>query len=369
MSGTSADGIDATVLNTDGSRFQTLGFHKVCDYRYETRKAILSAMTDPLKHMRNVATRSNLDRLIAEEHARAVMELLELGDFTPKLIGFHGQTIYHNPKNHDGHPLGRDTIQLGDAALLAKLTNIPVVHDVRRADMIAGGQGAPLAPVFHAAMFRQLNMPLPAVLVNIGGIANLTWFDDEAAIIGFDTGPGNALMDDYMRRYCDADFDRDGHLASIGIANRCLVESWLSNPFFDADWPKSLDRHAFHHCLDDRRLLESSVSGAMASLALFTVQSISNAIDRLPEVPKTIFIAGGGRKNNCLMSMFRRRFGPALHDGNFADGNPMFSSCTLEAELMAFLAARHQAGLPTSFPETTGCCRPVCGGELVEPIR
>ena len=164
--------------------------------------------------------------------------------------------------------------------------------------MAAGGQGAPLAPVFHAAMLARLAVDLPAVLVNIGGVANLTWvanltgvtnqtgLEGGTGVIGFDTGPGNALMDDYMRLYCDADFDKDGALAASGIADATLVDTWLDEPYFTAGWPKSLDRQAFRHCLDDARLLAKVPADAMASLALFTANSIAAAIDQLPAPPQ-----------------------------------------------------------------------------------
>jgi anhydro-N-acetylmuramic acid kinase len=325
-------------------------------------------------HMRDDTARQHLDRLIAEDHANAVLQLIASRNLSPTLIGFHGQTIYHNPTGDDGHPLGRTTIQLGDAALLAAKTGLPVVHDVRRADMAAGGQGAPLAPVFHAAMLARLAVDLPAVLVNIGGVANLTWvknqtgMEDGAGLIGFDTGPGNALMDDYMRLYCDADFDKDGALAASGIADATLVDAWLEEPYFIADWPKSLDRQAFRHCLDDARLLAKAPADAMASLALFTANSIAGAIDQLPAPPQTILIAGGGRRNLCLQAHLQNWFGSAMQDGAVAGDRPLFSPDMLEAELMAFLAARHIAGLPTSFPATTGCHEPVCGGVLTRPI-
>ena len=367
MSGTSADGIDAAALDTDGNRFQALASHNVYDYRLETREAIWAAVADPHGLMSSESARCALERLIAEDHANAVLTLVDEGDFSPTLIGFHGQTIYHNPTNNTEHALGRDTIQLGDAALLAQLTNLPVVHDIRRADMAAGGQGAPLAPVFHAAMLARLAVDLPAVLVNIGGVANLTWFDGKNDLIGFDTGPGNALMDDYMRRYCHADFDANGTLASSGVADKTLVDDWLMMPFFAADWPKSLDRQAFHQCLDDPRLFALPAGDAMASLALLTAESIAAAIDLLPLAPRSILIAGGGTQNLCLLSMLRKRFGPVLLDDDFGVDQRKFLPDMLEAQLMAFLAARHQAGLPTSFPTTTGCHHPVCGGVLVKP--
>jgi anhydro-N-acetylmuramic acid kinase len=374
MSGTSADGIDATVLQTDSQTFQTTGSSGSFDYRPETRAGIWTAVDNAYDHMHDDAARRHLDRLIAEDHANAVLQLIDSSNLSPTLIGFHGQTIYHNPTGDDGHPLGRTTIQLGDAALLAAKTGLPVVHDVRRADMAAGGQGAPLAPVFHAAMLARLALDLPAVLVNIGGVANLTWvanltgMEDGAGVIGFDTGPGNALMDDYMRLYCDADFDKDGALAASGIADAKLVDAWLDRDYFTAGWPKSLDRQAFRHCLDDARLLAKVPADAMASLALFTANSIAAAIDQLPAAPQTILIAGGGRRNLCLISHLQNRFGNAVQDGNVAGDRPLFSPDMLEAELMAFLAARHISGLPTSFPATTGCHQPVCGGVLALPV-
>jgi anhydro-N-acetylmuramic acid kinase len=240
--------------------------------------------------------------------------------------------------------------------------------------MAAGGQGAPLAPVFHAAMLARLAVDLPAVLVNIGGVANLTWVknqtgvEDGAGLIGFDTGPGNALMDDYMRLYCDADFDKDGALAASGMADATLVDAWFDAPYFTAEWPKSLDRQAFRHCLDDARLLAKAPADAMASLALLTAKSIAAAIDQVPAPPQTILIAGGGRRNLCLLAHLQNRFGGAVKDGHVAGDSPLFSPDMLEAELMAFLAARHIAGLPTSFPATTGCHQPVCGGVLARPV-
>ena len=171
-----------------------------------------------------------------------------------------------------------------------------------------------------------------------------------------------------MRLYCDADFDKDGALAARGIADATLVDVWLDEPYFTADWPKSLDRQAFQHCLDDARLLAKAPADAMASLALFTANSIAAAIDQLPAPPRTILIAGGGRRNLCLKAHLQNRFGGAVKDGNVVGDSSLFSPDMLEAELMAFLAARHISGLPTSFPATTGCHQPVCGGVLVRPV-
>jgi len=362
MSGTSVDGIDAAILRSDGYRFDRIGHDGVFDYRAETKSRIWAAVNDPIAHMQDQAACSLLDQMIAEDHAAAVTALLGRSGIRPDLIGFHGQTIYHNPEGSRDGSCGYRTIQLGDAALLARLSGIDVVHDVRRADMIAGGEGAPLAPVYHKAIFDQLGYPLPVVLVNIGGVANLTYYAGGNRLIGFDTGPGNALLDDYMRQSTGQSFDQDGALAARGVADRDLVAVWMSDAFFAKPWPKSLDRQAFHGCLDAVALCTKSPADAMASLTLFTAQSIATAIASLPEVPKKVMLAGGGRHNRCLYNMLRHQIGSALAAPEHHDdaGSPDM----LEAELMAFLAIRFAAGLPTSFPATTGCNRPVRGGRL-----
>lgn len=364
MSGTSADGIDAALLESDGRQFRRLGFEGVFPYRFETKTRIWQAMADPIGHVKDRLAHQQLGRLIAEDHATAVRALLTKSGLRPNLIGFHGQTIYHNPAGiaSGATTLDHATIQLGDAALLAKLTGIDVVYDVRRADIAAGGQGAPLAPVYHKAVFDSLGTDLPAVLVNIGGVANITFYGGSDELIGFDTGPGNALLDDYMRRYCEADYDEDGALAASGTADEQLVDMWMKDVFFSRAWPKSLDRQAFHACLEAPQLETMSAADAMASLTLFTGRSIAIAIEQLPTAPRRIMLAGGGRNNRCLFELLKRLVGSALLAPPDDNG---FSGDMLEAELMGFLAARHFAGLPTSFPNTTGCTRPVCGGRLV----
>jgi anhydro-N-acetylmuramic acid kinase len=366
MSGTSVDGIDAAVLETDGTRFVRTGVAGFYPYQPATCDAIWRAVGDPMAHMEDARSRQNLDRMIASDHAAAVDALRAKTATTIDLIGFHGQTIFHDPTRTDGagrpHPFA--TIQLGDAAHLANLTGIDVVFDVRRADIEAGGQGAPLAPVYHRALFAALKTPLPAVLVNIGGVANITAFAGGDDLIGFDSGPGNALLDDYMRRHCGAACDKDGALASRGVVDQPLVDAWMAAPFFTRAWPKSLDRRAFHACLDAPALRALSPADAMASLTDFTARSIAHAVAQLPVTPRHIMLAGGGRHNDCLVAMLQNYLGPALAlDHGYGEIMPDM----IEAELMAYLAARHCAGLATSFPATTGCHMPVSGGRLVKP--
>jgi anhydro-N-acetylmuramic acid kinase len=248
--------------------------------------------------------------------------------------------------------------------------------------MAAGGQGAPLAPVYHAALIAAIDAPCPAVIINIGGVANLTYIgtgthiDADAHldaggftnIIGFDTGPGNGLMDDYMRAHFGQPFDNDGRIAAQGRSDKDFVARVMRHDFFARSWPKSLDRHAFTHIVADAGLHDLSPHDAMASLAALTVAGITHAVTSLPEDVRQIFIAGGGRRNQTLMQQLRAVFGDRLVGDRLAiDDRAPFDADMLEAELMAYLAARHRAGLPTSFPATTGCAMPVCGGRLAQP--
>ncbi len=362
MSGTSADGIDAAVLITDGVRVTRTASCGHFDYRHDTREAIRACRADPAMFLADAAVRTNLDTAIAVDHAAAVKALCRQFGDRVDLIGFHGQTVYHSACADTANPLGRQTIQLGDANYLAKASSINVVHNVRQADMDAGGEGAPLAPIYHAAVCGAMHTDLPAVLVNIGGVANLTFVsaDDPNGLIGFDTGPGNALIDDFMMSRLNAACDLDGALAATGTVNYALLSSWMTHPYFTQKWPKSLDRQEFSHLLSDPDFVRLPIADAAATLTCFTTQTIVHAIDKLPMPPRSVFVAGGGRRNNTMMC----DLSSCLSMTVVTQKTEAFDADMLEAELMAFLAARFHYGLPTSFPHTTGCCRPISGGQL-----
>jgi anhydro-N-acetylmuramic acid kinase len=379
MSGTSADGIDAAILHSDGTRFARTDIAGSYAYDAALRARIFDAMHDPVAFMTDSTACRALSHAITDAHSAAVLDIIKRlpgkADM-PRLISFHGQTIFHEPDANTSSPLGRCTIQLGSGQRLADATNMDVVYDVRQADMAAGGQGAPLAPVYHAALIAAIDAPCPAAIINIGGVANLTYIgtgtyiDDGTQadiigfdIIGFDTGPGNGLMDDYMRANFDQPFDNDGRIAAQGRCDKDFVARVMRHDFFARSWPKSLDRHAFTHIVADAGLHDLSPHDAMASLAALTVAGINHAVGSLPEDVRQIFIAGGGRRNQTLMQQLRAVFGDRL----IVDDRVPFDADMLEAELMAYLAARHRAGLPTSFPATTGCEMPVCGGRLAQP--
>jgi len=348
MSGTSLDGVDAAWLDTDGTAVSAIGPSLTLAYDPGLRSD-LRAILDLAP-----ALAADDDRLVCvvkrltEYHVRAVEAIGRHAD----LIGFHGQTILHQPQR-------RRTWQVGDAALLASRTGLPVAFDFRSADVAAGGQGAPLAPLYHAALAQHL--PKPLVVLNIGGVANVTWIGGDGSLIAFDTGPGNGPLDDWIFRHTGQAFDRDGLLARSGQADQSVLQRLLSHPYFDLPAPKSLDRLDFAPALSIGGLAGLSAADGAATLAAFTVASIARAA--LPERPKRWLVAGGGRHNDALMGGLRTRLAvpvdPVEAVGWNGDG--------LEAQCFGFLAARVTAGLPLSVPGTTGVPHPLTGGRIVMP--
>lgn len=355
MSGTSLDAVDAALIETDGARVvRPLGFVSV-PYGTSDRATIRAAFgsTD-----RRTPEAGAAERLSTALHAAAVEALLAktgaaAGDID--LVGYHGQTVYHAPK--DGV-----TIQLGDGAMLARDTGIDVVDDFRSADVAAGGEGAPLAPLYHAARARAAGLPSPVAILNIGGVANVTWIGDgDADIVAFDTGPGNALLDDWTKRRTGAAYDRDGALAASGRADPATVRAWLAHPYFDRRPPKSLDRDQWDiAALGPLSLGLNDMNDAdgAATLMQFTVEAIAAALAHLPAPPERWYVCGGGRHNAALMRALAGRLPIASVDDLGWDGD------ATEAECFAYLAVRSRLGLPISLPGTTGVANPMTGGIL-----
>ena len=340
MSGTSMDGVDAALLETDGEdAVRPLGFVSL-PYRETEQAAIRAALGagdgEKVRIARTVVT---------EAHIRAVFRLLEkTGARRVTAIGFHGHTLDHRPQD-------RFTLQVGDAARLARETGIPVVADFRSADVAAGGQGAPLAPVYHRA--RLAGEPRPIAVLNIGGVANVTWIGRDGAMLAFDTGPGNALIDDWCRRHTGEPMDRDGRLAAQGRVDEEALERLLDNPYFAARPPKSLDRQSF----SSAPVAALSPADGAATLTAFTAAAVARA--PLPEPPRRWIVSGGGRRNPVLMAALPGPAEPAEALGWDGDA--------LEAEAFAYLAARKLRNLPASFPGTTGCPAPMTAGRLFAP--
>jgi len=348
MSGTSLDGVDAAWIETDGITVGRLGKRLTLSYPEALRtrlRAILDrAATLPADdpELNAVATE------LTEWHAKAVAALGEAAD----VIGMHGQTILHRPD-------ARRTWQIGDAAWLAERTGIPVVHDFRSADLAAGGQGAPLAPVFHAALAKALERPL--AVLNIGGVANATWIGPGDRLVAFDTGPGNGPLDDWMRQKTGRPYDAEGALARSGRVDEAILARLLAHPYFARPGPKSLDRLAFSGWLTSSGLDALGAGDGAATLAAFTASAAARA--PFPAPPRRWLIAGGGRRNGAIMQALGEASGRPVEPVEVVgwDGD------ALEAQCFGFLAARVLAGLPLTFPETTGVARPLGGGRLAAP--
>ncbi|MBX3596420.1 MAG: anhydro-N-acetylmuramic acid kinase [Rhizobiaceae bacterium] len=358
MSGTSMDGIDLAVLHTDGIDRVEFGPSLFQPYDANFRRVLADALEDA-KAIRDRNDRpgnlATVEREITERHAEAVRSLLGNIYERPQLIGFHGQTILHRPEQGL-------TVQLGDGPLLARLTNLPVVYDMRANDMAHGGQGAPLVPAYHAALARskaaEWQDRFPVVFVNIGGISNITYVTANGDPIAFDTGPGNALIDQWVAREAGIPFDDGGRIASEGQIDEAAVSLYLDNPFFARTGPKSLDRLDF--TLEPLGNLE--LSDGARTLAAVSARSILKAVDHMPEPPKLWVICGGGRKNPVIVEDLKRGAERVILAED-AGWNGDFT----EAEAWAYLAVRAHKGLPLTYPTTTGCRQPVTGGILAEP--
>jgi anhydro-N-acetylmuramic acid kinase len=354
MSGTSLDGVDAAILETNGRDIAIPGPDLTAPYDKETRamlKWALDAARELPPDVPEPQFIRDAERQLTELHAEAVKALLVKSGLKPAdiaLIGFHGQTILHRPDQ-------QFTWQIGDGALLARETGIDVINDFRSADVKAGGQGAPLMPLYHAALARKSGRSLPLVLVNIGGVANVTYIADDA-VLAFDTGPGNAPIDDWMQRHSGKPVDTGGAFAAMGKVEFGVLGKMLANPWFDKPPPKSLDRMDFS--IEPVQFLPPT-DGA-ATLTAFVAASIARAREHFPKEPGAWIITGGGRHNKTLMRVLKSRVkAPVLsaEEANW-DGDSM------EAEGLAYLAMRSKLGLPLSLPTTTGVPKPITGGVL-----
>lgn len=356
MSGTSMDGIDAALIDTDGEDFVEPRAFLSLPYD-ETMRARLRAAINAALAMDRPAPHPEIDAVARDltlAHADAVKLLLAQTGVPATqvaLIGFHGQTIAHRPDR-------RWTWQIGDGGLLARETGITTVHDFRSADVASGGQGAPLAPAYHRALVSEFRAEGPVAVLNLGGVGNITWFagDDWGS---FDTGPANALIDDWVRAEAGLSHDAGGALAASGRVNEGVVAAMADLPWFDAAPPKSLDRHDFS--LGAARGL--SLADGAATLTAFTAETVALALHHIPQKPLRLLVCGGGRHNATLMSMLAARTGVPTVPVETAGWN----GDALEAEAFAYLGARTLKRLPISFPQTTGVASPMTGGVVSRP--
>jgi anhydro-N-acetylmuramic acid kinase len=361
MSGTSQDGVDVALIDSDGERIAQLGA-TACRPYSKAERTLLRRATAAAANLSERSARPGVvakaERLINDAHAEAVESFLvanglQRGEVA--VIGFHGQTLLHRPEQ-------RLTLQIGDGRALAARLGIPAVYDFRAADVAAGGQGAPLAPVFHRALVRRLQHASPIAVLNLGGVANVTYIDGEE-LIACDTGPGNALLDDFLRLRTGEPLDTDGRAAASGSIDEKMIERLLAHPFFALAPPKSLDRNAFRGWVGDT-LDGIGVENGAATLTALTAAAVARIVPHLPRPPASWIVAGGGARNPTLLRMLTERLAPARVESAHAVG---WSIDSLEAQAFAYLAVRSLRGLPITFPTTTGAPRPLTGGVLAKP--
>lgn len=360
MTGTVLDGnIDVALLRTDGEEVTGFGPYRLAPYspaiRERLEKTLAAARAwnfegpEPAIFAEAEAALTRAQAEAVRSHvAAAGLSLAEIG-----VVGFHGQTVLHRAPQP-----GRigATRQLGDGQLMHEMLGVRVAYDFRSADVQAGGQGAPLAAVYHRALLRGLGSGGETAVLNLGGVGNITWWDGGETLIAFDTGPGNAPLNDFMRERGLGEMDRDGALAARGTVDEARLAQLLRHPYLDAPAPKSLDRFDFTSAMGEGL---APATGA-ATLTAFTAATVGRALELLPRRPERLVVCGGGRHNPVIMAMLRERAGidavPAEAIGWRGDA--------IEAELFAFLAVRTLRGLPISFPSTTGVPRPMTGGKV-----
>ncbi|MCJ8143260.1 anhydro-N-acetylmuramic acid kinase [Ancylobacter sp. A5.8] len=366
MSGTSLDGVDVALIETDGEDIRLFGPGRTYVYASETRELLFRAIADA----REVTDRNarpgilaRAERLSTERHAQALASFLK--EFPAyrdvDVIGYHGQTVLHRPEI-------ALTVQIGDGPALARAARglttdkTTLVYDMRAADVAAGGQGAPLVPVYHRALARGLGPAQPLLVLNLGGVANISYIDGMRDPIACDTGPANALVDDFVKSRTGLPFDEDGAIAKAGKVDEAAIERLLGHPFFHRSPPKSLDRNDFRGWVEEHGgLAGMSTADGAATLSALTAACVGAVLRFLPARPERMIAAGGGAHNLTLLRMLGERTGIKTETADEVG----WSSDDMEAQAFAFLAVRSLRGLPLSFPGTTGVPEPMTGGVIV----
>ncbi|MEA2991143.1 MAG: anhydro-N-acetylmuramic acid kinase [Alphaproteobacteria bacterium] len=361
MSGTSLDGVDVALIETDGERIARFGPTGYRPYTDAERALLRQALVEGVALTERAPRPGMLaeaEAFVTQVHAEVVETFLDTNEIrrgSVGVVGFHGQTVLHRPQ-------AKLTVQIGDGAALAARLGVPIACDFRAADIAAGGQGAPIVPVFHRAIAEDLDRAGPIAVLNIGGVANVTYVENGQEPVACDTGPGNALIDDFMRARTGRPLDRDGDQAAKGKVDEEFVARVLAHAFFSQPYPKSLDRNAF--AFANMGLPDFSVVDGAATLSALTATAVARIVPHLPQAPRSWIVAGGGAHNPTLVRMLAERLAPASVETASAVG---WSADALEAQAFAYLAVRVLKNLPITFPATTGVGQPMTGGVVVKP--
>lgn len=346
MSGTSLDGIDVALIKTDGQDVVEFGPAQTYAYQGELREKLRALLGKP-------ECPPSLEQEFSDHTASVVRQFVEDFDLAAQdidVVGFHGQTIFHQPDQGF-------TKQIGDGARLGERLGIDVVNDFRSNDVAHGGQGAPLVPVFHRALAAEMAKPL--AILNLGGVGNVTLIDQDAALYAFDTGPANALIDDWVRSNGAGDFDQDGKLAKAGTIDQAALQKMLSHPYFEKLPPKSLDRDEFA-ALARGACAGLGLADGAATLTAFTCHSVAKACAFLADKPSTWIVCGGGAHNQTILRGLKDCLG-----GSVVRADDLgWMGDAIEAQAFAYMAVRTLKGLPITFPGTTGIETPLCGGRF-----
>jgi len=353
MSGTSMDGIDASIIKSDGEQSIEIIDNIYLKYDFSLRsnlKKIIDSCTSKDQFKKLSESIRKIENEVTLCHAEACKTITKKNkNIDMDLIGFHGQTVLHKP--NQGY-----SIQIGDPKLLSRLTNKTVVANFRDNDILNGGQGAPLTPLYHQLILSKIKINYPSVMINIGGISNITYLEKKNKIISFDTGPGNYLIDQWVKSNSKMEFDDMGSLAKSGKLNNDILEKFLSNDYYRAKNPKSLDVKDFN--LNDLRGM--SLEDGCATLSMLTVKSICNSINNLREIPNIILFSGGGRKNQFIIDNIKKILNKQIHLIDEFNFNGDFT----ESQAFAYLAIRSYLKKYISLPETTGVKNPCLGGKI-----
>ncbi len=358
MSGTSMDGVDVALIQTDGREEVRQGLSLFRPYGAADRKLLRAALEEAVDLTDRAARPPAIlacERMVTRRHGEAVERFLEqngIAAATVDVVGFHGQTVIHRPR-------AGLTVQIGDGQALADRLGVPVAYDFRAADVASGGEGAPVVPVYHRALIEAAKIAGPVAFLNIGGVANVTYVDDGFDPIACDTGPGNALLDDLMHARVGKPMDRGGRTAAKGRVDEAALELLLDHPYFEVEPPKSLDRNAFSRKIVDLLSLED----AAATLTAFTAASVAQLLPHLPKWPGELVVCGGGARNPTLMRELAKRLGCKVTSAE----QHGWSVDAMEAQAFGYLAVRCMEGLPITFPTTTGVPAPQIGGVLARP--
>lgn len=352
MSGTSLDGIDTSFIFSNGKSVKRTNCNLIKPYSRKTKILLEQVLKHPQKIIHDDLLRTKLEKLITLDHIKAIDNIIAKFNIKPELISLHGQTIYHNPRKNI-------SVQLIDANKISKRFNIDVIYNFRNKDLLHGGQGAPIAPIYHKLIIKEKKLSLPTVIVNIGGIANVTYWDGKS-LIGFDTGPGNSLMDKYMKNKLKKNYDNLGFIASKGNINYSHVKEYCKKSFLKKIYPKSLDITDVFCDKLFNSLNVMNPEDAMSTLCFITAKTIQLNITLLPKKPKNILICGGGQNNLTLISMLKK----ILHGNVLTSQTINLDGNYFESELMCFLGARRIYNLPSTFSSTTGACKDIVCGEI-----